>query len=115
MGSESRQKPISVERYVVKSTYTLIPGFYKRVLSRNRCIPSWSGAVLTQVYEIEGKKRSLPVDYASWSLKGAERKYSVTDQEALAVVWAVKTINLYIMGTHFTTITKHNVLKALKN
>ena len=55
--------------------------------------------MLTQVYEIEGKKRTLPVAYASRSLKRAERKYSVMDQEALAVVWAVKTFNLYIMGT----------------
>ena len=73
------------------------------------------GAVLTQVYEIEGKQRSLPVAYASRSLKGAERKYSVTDQEALAVVWAVKTFNLYIMVTHFIFITNHNALKALTN
>ena len=73
------------------------------------------GAVLTQVYEIEGEQRSLPVVYASRSLKGAERKYSVTDQEALAVVWAVKTFNSYIMGTHFTIITDHNALKALTN
>ena len=39
----------------------------------------------------------------------------MTDQEALAVVWAVKTINLYIKGTHFTIITKNNALKALTN
>ena len=71
--------------------------------------------MLTQVYEIEGEQRSLPVAYASRSLKGAERKYSLTDLEALAVVWAVKTFNLYIMGTHFTIITDHNVLKALTN
>ena len=63
--------------------------------------------------KIEGKQRSLPVAYARRSLKGAERKYSVTDQEALAVVWAVKTFNFYIIRTHFTIFTNHNVLKAL--
>ena len=39
----------------------------------------------------------------------------MTDQEALAVVWAVKTFNLYIMGTHFTIYTDHNAMKALTN
>ena len=44
------------------------------------------GAVLTQEYEIKGKKIFMPVLYASRSLKGVERRYSVTDLEALAVV-----------------------------
>ena len=71
------------------------------------------GAVLTQEYEIEGKKCFMPVSYASRSLKGAERQYSVTDLEALAVVWAVKTFRSYVMGTRFKVVTDHNALKAL--
>ena len=45
------------------------------------------GAVLTQEYEIEGEKIFMPVLYASRSLKGAKRRYSITDLEALAAVW----------------------------
>ena len=71
--------------------------------------------MLTQIYELKVKQRSLPVTYASRSLKGAERKYSVTDQEALAVVWVVKTFNLYTMGTGYTIITNNDALKALIN
>ena len=55
----------------------------------------------------------MPVLYASRSLKGAERQYSVTDLKALAVVWTVKTFRLYVMGTHFKVVTDHNALKAL--
>ena len=55
----------------------------------------------------------MPVWYASRSLKGAKRRYSVTDLEALAVVWAVKTFKSYIMGTRFKVVTDHNALKAL--
>ena len=55
------------------------------------------GTVLTQEYEIEGKKYLMPVLYASRSFKGAKRKYSVTDIKSLAVVWEVKMFGLYIM------------------
>ena len=57
----------------------------------------------------------MPVCFASRSLKGAERQYSVTDQEGIAVVWAVKTFKSYIMGTRFKVVTDHNALKALVN
>ena len=57
----------------------------------------------------------MPVLYARRYLKGAERQYSVTDLEALAVVWAVKTFKLYVMGTRFKVVTDHNALKALVN
>ena len=73
------------------------------------------GAVLTQEYKVEGEKFFMPVLYASRSLKGAERQYSVTDLEALAVVWAVKTFKSYVMGTRFKVVTDHNALKALVN
>ena len=71
------------------------------------------GAVLTQEYEIEGKKYFMPFSNARRSLKGAKRQYSMTDLKALAVVLAVKTFRLYVMGTHFKVVTDHNALKAL--
>ena len=55
----------------------------------------------------------MPVLYASRSLKGAKRRYSVTDLEALDVVWAVKTFKSCVMGTQFKVVTDHNALKAL--
>ena len=57
----------------------------------------------------------MPVCYASKSLKGAKKHYSVTDQEGLAVVCAGKTFKSNIMGTHFKVVTDHNALKALVN
>ena len=71
--------------------------------------------MLTQEYKIEGKKISMPVCFASRSLKGAKRQYSVTDQEGLAVVWAIKTFKSYIMGTRYKVVIDHNMLKALVN
>ena len=57
----------------------------------------------------------MPVLYASRSLKGAKRQYTVTDLEALAVVWAVKTFRSYVMGTRFKVVTDHSALEALVN
>ena len=108
---QSQEKSLSLLKDMLsKAPILQYPDFTKEFSVETDTSQVGLGAVLTQVYEIEGKQRSLPVVYASRSLKGAERKYSVTDQEALAVVWAVKTFNLYIMGTHFTIITNHNAL-----
>ena len=60
----------------------------------------------------QNAKNFVPVSYASRALKGAERKYGMSDLETLAVVWAFKTFRLLIKGTHFRVVTNHNALKA---
>ena len=66
------------------------------------------GAVLSQDYEINGEVHHLPIAYASPTLTPSEQNYSTTNQEGLAVVWALKKFKSYIYGTHFTIITDHN-------
>ena len=69
------------------------------------------GAALTQEHEEEIR---LPVAYASRSLNDTERRYSTTDREGLAVIWAVKYFMSYILGMPFTIVTDHSALTALK-
>ena len=62
------------------------------------------GAVLMQT-DARGKNRAIA--YASRTLNSAEGNYSVTHQEALAVVWALKHFRDIILGYPITVYTDH--------
>ena len=68
------------------------------------------GAVLSQK---DDENREQVIAYASVSLKPAEKRYSTTEKEALAAVWAVKHFRHYLLGTVFEIITDHNALRWL--
>ena len=53
------------------------------------------------------------VAYGSRMLKGAELHYSITEKEALAVIFAVIHFRVYLYGKKFTIITDHAALKWL--
>jgi len=68
------------------------------------------GAVLSQ--EQDGKERVI--SYASRSLNSAEKNYTVTDQECLAVVWNIKHFQHYLGMKPFEIVTDHSPLKWLQ-
>ena len=70
------------------------------------------GVVLLQPDD-EGKLQ--PIGYWSRKLSPQERKYITTEQECLAVVWALLTLRPYLMGEPFTVYTDHNALRWLMN
>jgi hypothetical protein len=69
------------------------------------------GAVLSQG-EI-GK--DLPCAFASRSLNKAERNYSTTEKELLAIVWSVRYFRPYLCGTKFTILMDHKPLTWIVN
>ena len=66
-----------------------------------------SGAILMQ----DGH----PISFASKKFSKAEKNYTTTERELLAIIHALKLYRCYLEGTHFTVCTDHNPLKYFDN
>ena len=65
--------------------------------------PVGLSAILSQ--RTPGQNDRQVVAYASRSLSDVERRYSQTEKEALAIVWAIERLHLYLYGKQFTLYT----------
>jgi hypothetical protein len=64
------------------------------------------GAVLVQ-QQADGER---VLSYASRLLSSAERNYSITEQECLALVWSLQKFKIFVWGTKIKVITDHHAL-----
>ena len=71
--------------------------------------PYGLGAVLIQIQN--GERRVIC--YASRSLSDVEQRYSQTEREALALVWACERFHVYLCGITFKLITDHKPLEVI--
>ena len=69
------------------------------------------GAVLSQIFEL----LEHPIAYASRLLSDAEQRYTVTEKELLAIIWAIKHFHHYVYGRRITLMTDHKPLVDLQN
>ena len=68
------------------------------------------GALLSQ-YLSDG--HLCPVACASHSLSHAEKNYSITGMETMAVVWGIQHFRAYLYGHDVMMITDHSAVQAV--
>lgn len=70
-------------------------------------------AIAGVLYQYDDEDNQRVIMFLSRTLKAAERNYSSFEQECLAVVWSLKKIKNYIIGSHITIITDNLALTHL--
>jgi hypothetical protein len=90
----------------------IMPDFAKRFTIHSDASGERVGAVLTQWDESTNKERV--VMYASRALIPAETRYTTTEQELLAVIFALKKFRPYVYGQQFDVFTDHQPLVHIR-
>jgi len=67
------------------------------------------------LWQFDEQKRENPIYYASRQMSAAERNYTTTEREALAVVYSCKKFRHYLLGYKVIFHTDHDSLKYLVN
>lgn len=110
-GEEQERAIQHLKERLVRAPILSCPDFEQPFFLQTDASNSGLGAILFQKCD-DGEK---VIAYASRSLTPAERKYSTTEHECLAVLWAVKKFRPYLEGMTFSVITDHQTLKWLHN
>ncbi|XP_032686576.1 uncharacterized protein LOC116851354 [Odontomachus brunneus] len=95
---------------LVSTPVLACPDFTLRFVLQTDASVQGLGAVLTQHLD-EGE---CVIAYASRSLNKAEKDYSATELECLAVVWGIRRMRGYLEGYTFTVVTEHQSLRWLQ-
>ena len=74
--------------------------------------PTGLGGILAQD-DVNGKRRVIA--YASKALNPTQQRYSQTEREALAIIWACEHYRMYLLGARFNVITDHKPLVSIFN
>ncbi|GFO12743.1 Zinc finger protein [Plakobranchus ocellatus] len=107
---DSQERAYNSLKVAVTSKPVLqLPDVNKKFVLRTDASDRGLGAALMQ----ENEGTPFPVAYASKKLTDRERKYSVTERKALAIVWGVKKFSLYLYGSLFNLQTDHGALQFL--
>ena len=100
-----------LKQHLISAPVMSCPNFDKPFTIQTDASDYGLGAVLTQNFE-DGEH---VISYISRSLSPNERKFSATEKECLAVVWAIEKFRPYVEASHFTVITDHFALQWLQN
>lgn len=96
---------------IKKAPVLSMPDFKKPFILHTDASDVGIGGVLVQG---EGLGEKV-IGFMSQKLSSAQRKYSTTERECLAVLLAIEHFRPYVEGTHFSVITDHSSLIWLQN
>ena len=108
-----RQKAFEDLKLALAKAPILSPSDWEREFHVTLDASGWClGAILWQ-FDLE--RRECPIYYASRQMSQAETKYSTTEREALAVIYACKKFWHYLLGYRIVFHMDHDSLKYLVN
>lgn len=108
---EAQDAYLDVKSCLVSSPILTCPDFTQPFIISCDASGFGLGAVLSQ----ESDQGESVIAYASRTLSQQEQKYSATERECLAVIWAVERFRPYVEGSRFKVITDHYSLLWLNN
>lgn len=100
-----------IKRALATTTALSCPDFTQPFILQVDASDFGLGAALSQRID----KNEIIVAFASRLLSESEKKFTVTEKECLAMVWAIRKFRPYLEGSKFTTITDHQALRWLMN
>jgi transposase InsO family protein len=98
---------------VTKAPILRFPDFTKQFIVTTDASDFALGGVISQYDEKE--KLDLPVAFCSRILNKAEKNYSTTEKELLAIVFTLKHFREYLYGRKFQVMTDHKALEYISN
>lgn len=108
-GPEQEHAFRSLSRAIAETAQLRLPDLNREFVVQTDASDLGLGAVLLQEYD--GVLH--PLAFASRSLLPAEKNYSVTERECLAIVFALRKFDVYLDGTKFVVQTDHSALTWL--
>uniref|UniRef100_A0ABD2WNY6 RNA-directed DNA polymerase n=1 Tax=Trichogramma kaykai TaxID=54128 RepID=A0ABD2WNY6_9HYME len=110
-GADQEQAFETLKRSLSEAPVFVRPYFEREFSIQTDALNYAIGAVLTQ----EREDGEHPVYNISRVLTSAERNYTVTEKECLAVIWAIEKFRPYVEDYHFEVVTDHRALSWLRN
>jgi hypothetical protein len=99
-----------IKKSLAKAPCLQRPDFSKEFSLHTDACATGLGAILSQQND---QGQEVVISYASRATIGNKKNYGATNLELLAVVWAIKHFEHYLLGKKFLLNTDHSALKSL--
>ena len=100
---------VEIKNRICNAPTLRYPNFQKKFYLMTDASASGLGAALMQEHD----DRLVPIYFLSRSLTKAEKNYSTTKRESLAIMWALKKLRHIILGYKVEVLTDHRPLQVM--